>query len=109
MKINSRAFIIYLMSHIKVIDALNSYLCPDGFTITPQMISDALRRDWDSKYTRTHFEHGREHRRFLIEHCEGGCNFNQPVFYSVIADRNRRIIRVEMKSYNYYKDCTEIN
>ncbi|CAD6503478.1 BgTH12-03142 [Blumeria graminis f. sp. triticale] len=109
MKINSRAFIIYLMSHIKVIDALNSYLCRDGFTITPQMISDALRRDWDSKYTRPYFEHGREHRYFLIEHCEGGCNFKQPVFYAVAADRNRRIIRVFMKSYKYHNDCTEIS
>ncbi|CAD6500959.1 BgTH12-06660 [Blumeria graminis f. sp. triticale] len=108
MKINSRAFIIYLMSHIKVIDALNSYLCQDGFTITPQMLSDALRRDWNSKYTRMHIEYGRAQRRFLIDHCEGGCNFKQPVVYSVIADRNRRIIRVQMKSYGFYKNCTEI-
>ncbi|EPQ67183.1 putative secreted effector protein, partial [Blumeria graminis f. sp. tritici 96224] len=66
MKINSCAFIIYLMSHIKIIDALNQYICLDGFTITPQMLTDALNRGWGSKYTQVHSENGVEYRRFLI-------------------------------------------
>ncbi|CCU76349.1 CSEP0048 putative effector protein [Blumeria hordei DH14] len=109
MKINSHAFIIYLMGHVQIIDALNSWVCGNEVTITPQMLSTALSKGSDREFTRVHFEKGEKLRRYIISVDDRPCDFNVPEFYSVIAYPDKSILRVERTINNAYEKCSEIH